>query len=118
MDIFWPCFVLHPRSVVLQSSHYCPSNHDDFHAQVCVPQGNTSALVIILVITKVYLQIREYEKAASSRHSNMSTSSDFAGSQITAESEDLGDNKIQIGRIVFNVGHVLGKGCEGTFVYK
>lgn len=31
---------------------------------------------------------------------------------------DLGDGEVRVGKIVFNSAHVLGKGCEGTFVFK
>lgn len=34
------------------------------------------------------------------------------------ELEDLGDGDIRIGKITFNPSQVLGKGCEGTFVFK
>lgn len=39
-------------------------------------------------------------------------------SGVTSELEDLGDGDIRIGKITFNPSHVLGKGCEGTFVFK
>lgn len=31
---------------------------------------------------------------------------------------DIGDGNIQVGKIAFNPSAVLGKGCEGTFVFK
>lgn len=31
---------------------------------------------------------------------------------------DLGDGEVRVGKIVFNSLEVLGKGCEGTFVFK
>lgn len=31
---------------------------------------------------------------------------------------DLGDGHIQVGKITFNSNEILGKGCEGTFVFK
>lgn len=31
---------------------------------------------------------------------------------------ELGDGKFQVGKIIFNSNEVLGKGCEGTFVFK
>lgn len=34
------------------------------------------------------------------------------------ELADLGDGKFQVGKIIFNSNDVLGKGCEGTFVFK
>jgi len=32
--------------------------------------------------------------------------------------EEIGDSLVKVGKITFNTEEVLGKGCEGTFVYK
>ena len=32
--------------------------------------------------------------------------------------EEIGDGLVKVGKITFNTEQVLGKGCEGTFVYK
>lgn len=37
---------------------------------------------------------------------------------ITAIAEELPDGLMRIGKITFHPDHLLGKGCEGTFVYK
>lgn len=31
---------------------------------------------------------------------------------------ELEDGRIEVGKITFNPADILGKGCEGTFVYK
>ena len=41
-----------------------------------------------------------------------------AGHEITAHPIELDDGTIKVGAINFDPGHILGKGCEGTFVYK
>ena len=40
------------------------------------------------------------------------------GQEITAHPIELPDGSIKVGAINFNPDHILGKGCEGTFVYK
>lgn len=37
---------------------------------------------------------------------------------ITAIAEELPDGLMRVGKITFHPDHLLGKGCEGTFVYK
>lgn len=32
--------------------------------------------------------------------------------------EDIGEGVVKVGKITFDTGQVLGKGCEGTFVYR
>lgn len=38
--------------------------------------------------------------------------------EITGQLMEIGDGEVQIGKISFKTDLVLGKGCEGTFVYK
>ena len=38
--------------------------------------------------------------------------------EITAHPIESPDGTIKVGAINFNPDHILGKGCEGTFVYK
>lgn len=37
---------------------------------------------------------------------------------ITAVAEELPDGLMRVGKITFHPEELLGKGCEGTFVYK
>ncbi|KAG8234700.1 hypothetical protein J437_LFUL014316 [Ladona fulva] len=61
---------------------------------------------------------------SSQSHSNSSNdhystvSSESESSFSTAKTEDLGNGVIRVGKISFNSGHILGKGCEGTFVFR
>lgn len=48
----------------------------------------------------------------SSRGSNHSSSS---SSQVV---EELSDGSFSIGKIMFRTDAILGKGCEGTFVFR
>ena len=38
--------------------------------------------------------------------------------EITANAIELPDGTVQVGKISFDPKLILGKGCEGTFVYK
>lgn len=38
--------------------------------------------------------------------------------QITAFSEELPGGLVKVGKITFHPEQLLGKGCEGTFVYR
>lgn len=39
-------------------------------------------------------------------------------SNVLTLSHDMGEGMVKIGKISFDTGQVLGKGCEGTFVYR
>ncbi|KAG7302816.1 hypothetical protein JYU34_012793 [Plutella xylostella] len=85
-------------------------------------KGLKVALIVLvgLVITLFWYlryQAREFQQLSQggSRGSNTSTSSH---GEITGQLEDIGDGVVKIGRISFNTDQVLGKGCEGTFVYR
>ncbi|XP_075973369.1 serine/threonine-protein kinase/endoribonuclease Ire1 [Anticarsia gemmatalis] len=80
------------------------------------------ALIILvgLVITMFWYlryQAREFQQLSQggSRSSNASTSSN---GEVTGHLMDIGNGEVRIGRITFNTDQVLGKGCEGTFVYR
>ena len=38
--------------------------------------------------------------------------------EVTAVPVELANGEVKVGNITFDPGEVLGKGCEGTFVYK
>ncbi|CAH2106534.1 unnamed protein product [Euphydryas editha] len=76
-------------------------------------------LVGLLVAMFWYLryQAREFQQLSQggSRTSNTSTSSQ---GEVTGQLVELGDGEVRIGKISFYTDQVLGKGCEGTFVYR
>lgn len=53
-----------------------------------------------------------------SRENN--STSDYYGTRSNAlvVPEDMGEGIVKVGKITFDTGQVLGKGCEGTFVYR
>ena len=53
-----------------------------------------------------------------SRGSRNSSSQRDVGHEVTAIPIELDDGTIKVGAINFNPDLILGKGCEGTFVYK
>ncbi|XP_063895238.1 serine/threonine-protein kinase/endoribonuclease IRE1-like [Helicoverpa armigera] len=80
------------------------------------------ALIILvgLVISMFWYlryQAREFQQLSQggSRTSNASTSSN---GEVTGQLVEVGGGEVRIGRITFNTDQVLGKGCEGTFVYR
>lgn len=73
----------------------------------------------------VYLpfQAQHYAKLTqemSSRRpwSQGSNSSGGSASNVTAVAEELEDGNVVVGKIQFNPQQLLGKGCDGTFVFK
>ncbi|KAK7794108.1 hypothetical protein R5R35_012602 [Gryllus longicercus] len=65
----------------------------------------------------LHTQVREFQQMSQgSRGSGKSSST--GNRVITALPEDVGEGIIRIGKITFNTQEVLGKGCEGTFVFK
>jgi len=81
-------------------------------------------LTVIWFIRFVKHQFKMWEKGLG-RTSNPSSNSVSTGSmgstsnyEITASPIELEDGTIKVGNITFNPLNVLGKGCEGTFVYK
>ncbi|XP_041977924.1 serine/threonine-protein kinase/endoribonuclease IRE1 isoform X1 [Aricia agestis] len=73
--------------------------------------------LVVTLFWYLRLQAREFQQLSQggSRGSNVSTSST---GEVTGQLVELGDGDVRIGRITFNPDQILGKGCEGTFVYK
>lgn len=98
------------------------------------PSGKVHQILIVIVLGMVALfwytcsTMRELQKQsengsktmaqqAAAGTNNGSTGSN--GSNISAQDLlDLGDGNVRVGKISFNSNEVLGKGCEGTFVFK
>ncbi|XP_015520215.1 serine/threonine-protein kinase/endoribonuclease IRE1 [Neodiprion pinetum] len=62
-------------------------------------------------------QFKEFQQLSQGSRENSRTSSN-GKSGYTAIPEDVGEGLVRIGKITFNTEEILGKGCEGTFVYK
>lgn len=59
--------------------------------------------------------VRELRQSQSGSQSSNIIS---RGSGSYQELIDLGDGEVKVGKITFNSNQVLGKGCEGTFVFR
>ena len=86
--------------------------------------------LIVLILTAAWFirfvkqQFKQWEQlrtsnSGSNSMSNISSGSAGSGNyEITASPVELDDGTIRVGNISFNPLAVLGKGCEGTFVYR
>ncbi|CAM6031442.1 unnamed protein product, partial [Sphagnum compactum] len=69
---------------------------------------------VISMLWYLHITVRELKQQSQTGSNGYKSS----GGSVYHELEDLGDGDIRIGKITFNPGEVLGKGCEGTFVFK
>ncbi|XP_076627174.1 serine/threonine-protein kinase/endoribonuclease Ire1 isoform X1 [Colletes latitarsis] len=65
-------------------------------------------------------QFKEFQQLSQQGSRESSRSDDYYGmrSNVLASPQDMGEGVVKIGKISFDTGQVLGKGCEGTFVYR
>lgn len=78
-------------------------------------------LLIILMgmIVAMFWYMRSTVRELRQSQSGSQTSNIISrGSGSYRELIDLGDGEVKVGKITFNSNQVLGKGCEGTFVFK
>jgi len=80
-------------------------------------------LTVLWFVRFVKIQFKKWDRGFNSNHgsnsmSHSSSVSSFTNYQVSATPVELEDGSIKVGNISFNPGQVLGKGCEGTFVYK
>ena len=84
-------------------------------------------LTVAWFVRFVKQQFKQWEKNFGEKASNSNTnsnsvsrssSSSTTSYEVTAVPLELADGSIKVGNITFDPGAVLGKGCEGTFVYK
>ena len=50
--------------------------------------------------------------------SSVGSTSSRTNHETTASPIELEDGRVEVGKITFDPAEILGKGCEGTFVYK
>lgn len=72
--------------------------------------------VIIAMIWYMRNTVREL-RSQSGSNTSQNSAGKLSGSSYQ-ELIDLGEGEVKIGKITFNTGNVLGKGCEGTFVFR
>ncbi|KNC31642.1 hypothetical protein FF38_11092 [Lucilia cuprina] len=91
-----------------------PSNQ--VHVILCI-----IIVVMFIMFWYMYSSVRELRNQSEngSKTNGYSGSRGSGSSNISAQDlVDLGDGHIRVGKISFNSNEVLGKGCEGTFVFK
>lgn len=70
----------------------------------------------------LHLQAQEYarlsQEISSRRQGSQGSSGSGSSSSVTALAEELNDGTISVGKILFNPQKLLGKGCDGTFVFR
>lgn len=74
------------------------------------------SVVIFVLAMAWYLnkQVRDFQQLSQTSKNSETGSS----SRVTALPEEIGFGVIKVGKIKFNSDEILGKGCEGTFVFK
>lgn len=72
-------------------------------------------MVAIKINSIVFLQVREFKQSSSSGYIRQSNANLGI---VTAIAEELPDGSTRVGKILFDPYDILGKGCEGTFVFK
>ncbi|XP_046660602.1 serine/threonine-protein kinase/endoribonuclease IRE1 [Homalodisca vitripennis] len=76
-------------------------------------------LLLILSVAALFFYVRAQVQALQqSQQSSRGSSRDSGSGTVTAVAETLPDGKVRVGKIVFDTASVLGKGCEGTFVFR
>ncbi|KAK2585144.1 hypothetical protein KPH14_008650 [Odynerus spinipes] len=85
-------------------------------------KGLKVALIILVgcIVTMFWYfnaQFKEFQQMSQGSRENSRTSSSGKRSNDIIP-EDMGEGSVRVGKIIFNTNEVLGKGCEGTFVYK
>ncbi|XP_033215389.1 serine/threonine-protein kinase/endoribonuclease IRE1 isoform X2 [Belonocnema kinseyi] len=85
-------------------------------------KGLKVALIILVgcVITMFWYlnaQFKEFQQLSQGSRENSRTGSNGKNGDVYMP-EEIGEGLVRVGKIIFNTSEVLGKGCEGTFVYK
>lgn len=73
---------------------------------------------VIAMFWYLQVQVREFQNMSQNGSRSSQQGSVGKNSSITAYSEELPDGLVRVGKITFHPEHLLGKGCEGTFVYR
>ncbi|XP_066601348.1 serine/threonine-protein kinase/endoribonuclease IRE1-like isoform X2 [Prorops nasuta] len=85
-------------------------------------KGLKLALIILMgcvvaMFWYIKAQFKEFQQFSQGSRENSHTSSNGRNGNVVIP-EDVGEGLVRVGKITFSTGEVLGKGCEGTFVYK
>lgn len=91
------------------------------------PSSATNQLLVLVLIIffvmfwYIMSTVRELKSQSSSQNKNRSfgtSTSESANFPNYQDPVDLGEGEVRVGKIQFNCQQVLGKGCEGTFVFR
>uniref|UniRef100_A0A034VU66 non-specific serine/threonine protein kinase n=1 Tax=Bactrocera dorsalis TaxID=27457 RepID=A0A034VU66_BACDO len=91
------------------------------------PSGKVHQILIVLVLAMVAMfwymcstmrELKNQSENGSKTYSSSNKSSSGNSNVNALDLIDLGDGNIRVGKISFNSNEVLGKGCEGTFVFR
>lgn len=91
------------------------------------PSSATNQLLVLVLIIffvmfwYIMSTVRELKSQSSSQNKNRSfgtSTSESANFPNYHDPVDLGEGEVRVGKIQFNCQQVLGKGCEGTFVFR
>ncbi|XP_050340716.1 serine/threonine-protein kinase/endoribonuclease IRE1 [Bactrocera neohumeralis] len=91
------------------------------------PSGKVHQILIVLVLAMVAMfwymcstmrELKNQSENGSKTYSSSNKSSSGSTNVNALDLIDLGDGNIRVGKISFNSNEVLGKGCEGTFVFR
>lgn len=74
-------------------------------------------IAIIWYLCAQYKRFLHLKLQASRESSRMDSSSKLRGPPVNIP-EEIDEGLVKVGKIIFDPKKVLGKGCEGTFVYK
>lgn len=76
-------------------------------------------VLVVCMITIWYIRNKEQSQQLlqNSRESSRTSYSGRSADSIVMP-EDIGDDLVKVGKIIFNTRQILGKGCEGTSVFK
>ncbi|CAH1996027.1 unnamed protein product [Acanthoscelides obtectus] len=73
---------------------------------------------VIAMFWYLQIQVREVQNMSQNGSRTSQHSSYGQNNNVTALSEELPNGLVKVGKITFHPEQLLGKGCEGTFVYR
>lgn len=72
---------------------------------------------IITMFWYLNAQFKEFQQLSQGSRESSRTGSNGKNADVYIP-EEIGEGLVRVGKITFDTSEVLGKGCEGTFVYK
>ncbi|XP_050310962.1 serine/threonine-protein kinase/endoribonuclease IRE1-like isoform X2 [Anthonomus grandis grandis] len=108
----------------LRVENWFSRNYGDLKSWINQQENKGMKLTLIVMTGLVfsmfwYLQMQVREMQQSQNGSRGSHQSSYGrNSQVTALTEELPGGLVKVGKIIFHPEQLLGKGCEGTFVYR